>query len=92
MKDFFPLNAGEKSYTEHEFKFDKIHDWINEWASPKVVEMLDKNIRQKWIVAASSILESTLPNCEVISSNKRGSGRSSLMAEGGFLSSLKNNQ
>ena len=53
------MNAGEKSYTEHEFKFDKIHDWINEWASPKVVEMLDKNIRQKWIVAASSILEST---------------------------------
>ena len=57
--DFFQLNAGEKSYIEHEFKFDKIHDWIDGWASPKVAEMLDKNIRQKWIVAASSILEST---------------------------------
>ena len=52
------LNAGPDTYIEHEFKFDKIHKWIKKWGSPKIPEMLEKNITQKWVVATSSILES----------------------------------
>lgn len=54
------INSEEKrrNYIEHEFKFDEIKSWIKKWSMPKNATILHENFAQKWIVAASGILES----------------------------------
>ena len=54
------VNSTEKrrNYVEHVFKFDEIHRWINKWSTPADRNLFHKNVGQKWIIAASAILES----------------------------------
>lgn len=58
--DLIYINSDEqkRNYIEHEFKFDEIHSWISKWATPKNIAILNENFAQKWIIAASGILES----------------------------------
>tara|TARA_Y200000002_G_scaffold264448_1_gene219625 strand:- start:3538 stop:5712 length:2175 start_codon:yes stop_codon:yes gene_type:complete len=58
--DLIYINSDEekRNYIEHEFKFDEIHSWISRWATPKNIAIFNENFAQKWIIAASGILES----------------------------------
>ena len=58
--DLIYINSDEqkRNYIEHEFKFDEIHSWISRWATPRNIAILNENFAQKWIIAASGILES----------------------------------
>lgn len=48
----------KRNYLEHTFKFDEIHSWISDWSAPESNHLLNENFSQKWIIAASAILES----------------------------------
>ena len=54
----FNLGSGENDFQEHEFKFRKIQDWINQWAQAPHIPLLG-NVSHNLIIGASVMLEST---------------------------------